>query len=248
MNEPTKYPKIEMPTLDEKRRSINKIMEHAPKKRQSYFREIGELLRLIGIRGLFFGVADAAFLAVTATMIIGAVLMAVSSEVLYSAMFFTSPLTYILLYSLITWKENLSGTLDLHRSLKISTRHITAVRMLFFGGFSIIINGIISGFAVFEYRHSENAVSYLKLLEISFCSLFVFAAILLFVMLKFRSNKSQIAFISLWVTVGVFAIIPFENILKTFPPLVLTVIAIIFAVLFILESKIYFRRNNYVIS
>jgi len=246
MNEPNKYPKIEMPTLDEKRRSINKIMEHAPKKRQSYFREIGELLRLIGIRGLFFGVGDAAFLAVTATMIIGAALMAISSEVLYSAMFFTSPLTYILLYSLVTWKENLSGTLDLHKTLKISTRHITAVRMLFFGGFSIAVNGIISGFAVFEYRHSENTVSYLKLLEISFCSLFVFAAILLFVMLKFRSNKSQIAFISLWVTVGAFAIIPLENVLQTLPPLILTAIAVVAAIIFTIESKIYFRRISHI--
>jgi hypothetical protein len=236
------HKKIELPTAEEKRRSIDIIMEHAPAKPRSYFHEIDELLRLIGVRGLFFGVADAAFLAVTAAIIIGAGLMSVSREVVYSAMFFSSPLTYILLYSLIMWKESLSGTLDLHKTLKRTTRHITAVRMLFFGAFSVVVNGIISAFAVFEHRHSEISVSFLRLLEISFCSLFVFAALLLFVMLKFRSNKSQIAFGTVWCVVGAVVITPFESLLQTLPPLILTGVAVVAAIIFALESKIYFRR------
>jgi hypothetical protein len=241
------HKKIEMPTAEEKRRSISIIMEHAPRKQQSYFREIDGLLRLIGVRGLFFGVADAAFLAVTAALIIGAGLMAVSREVVYSAMFFSSPLTYILLYSLIMWKESLTGTLDLHRTLKISTRHITAVRMLFFGSVSIAVNGVISAFAVHfrAHRYDETSVDFLRLLEISFCSLFVFAALLLFIMLKFRSNKSQIAFISTWCFVGAVVITPLESLLQTLPPLILTGVAVVAAIIFVLESKIYFKGVKY---
>jgi hypothetical protein len=100
------------------------------------------------------------------------------------------------------------------------------------------VNAVISAFAAF----GESSVSFLRLLEISFCSLFVFAALLLFVMLKFRSGtpaRSTGIFISLWVISGAAAVIPFENLLRTMPPLVLTSVAIVFAIIFIRGVKSY---------
>jgi len=236
-----KQQKIELPTLDEKQRSIDIIMEFAPEKPQSYFREVGKLLEKISVHGLFFGVIDAVFLAITAAIIISLAIMAISIERMHSVMFFISPLTYILLYSLTMWKERLSGTLELHRTLRITPRHITAVRMLFFGAFSLAVNGIISAFAIFASRHSEITVSFFRLLEISFCSLLVFAVILLFIMLKFPNNKLQIAFIAMWCIVGIVAIIQVENLLQSLPAFTLTGIAVLFATIFIIESKIYFK-------
>jgi len=247
--------KINIPTPEEKRRSIDFIVNQSPEKSKPFFHEIGNLLRSIGVRGLFFGVGDAAFLAVTAALIIGAFFIVGIEKAMYSVMFFTSPLTYILLYSLTMWKENLTGTLELHKTLRISTRHITAVRMLFFGGISVAVNGVVSLFAFHHAKKHEITVSFFRLLEISFCSLFIFAAILLFVMLKTQSRASTrniCIFLSVWVisgAVGLIQTIPaFDIFLRTLPAFSLTGVAVIFAILFIFESKIYFRRNSRIIS
>lgn len=249
MNEFNGFREIEMPTQSERLGSISVILEHAPKKPCGYFREIIGLIKIIGVRGLFFGVVDAAFLAITAAIIIGAWLMAVSQDVLYSVMFFTSPLTYVLLYSLVIWKESFSGTRDLHKTLEISADCLSAVRMLFFGVFSMAVNGFISAFAVFGHSYrNELQVSFMRLLEISFCSLFVFASILLFILLKFRSNKAQIAFIAAWCIGGAVTVIPFDSLLKALPPLALSAITVMSAVVFIIESKIFYRRRKYYVN
>jgi hypothetical protein len=244
--------KIQMPTPEEKRRSIDFIVSQSPEKSKLFFHEISNLLRSIGVRGLFFGVGDAAFLAITAALIIGAFFIVGIEKAMYSVIFFTSPLTYILLYSLTMWKENLTGTLELHKTLRISTRHITAVRMLFFGGGSVAVNGVISLFAYSHANRHEITVSFFRLLEISFCSLFIFAAILLFVMLKTHTNKGQIVFLVAWCVIGAVGLIQaipaFNDFLQAVPAFTMTGIAVIFAVLFIIQSKLYFRRTNYAYS
>jgi hypothetical protein len=240
------HKKIELLTEEEKRSAIDNILAYAV----SSSRQIGyfEILRAIGIRRLFFGVADAVFLAITTAIILGAGLMSVTDGTMYSVMFFTSPLTYILLYLLTMWKESLNGTLELHRTLRTTPRHITAMRMLFFGAFSMAANAVISALTVEFAANRTIVVSFARLLEVSFCSLFVFAALLLFVMLKFRGNAPQILFVLLWIIGGVFVVISssefatFENLLQNLPSLVLTAIAVIATIIFALESKIYFRR------
>lgn len=171
--------------------------------------------------------------------------MGSSAQTIYTAMFFASPLTYILLYSLTMWKENLTGTLELHKTCRITPRHITAVRMLFFGGASMTVNGLVSIFIFKTVQEHDITLSFLRLLEISFCSLFIFAAVLLFIMLK-RGSKTQRIFAALWCVSGIAAVMmtEFELFLRNLPSYVLIGTAVIFALLFILETRIYFKKGE----
>ena len=88
---------------------------------------------------LCFGIEDCFFLAVliSCLCIIPASIMARFLPVT-SLLFLLSPLLYALLHLLTWWKESMSGTLDWKRTCRLSFRTLTAMRMLYFGGVSVL--------------------------------------------------------------------------------------------------------------
>ena len=64
---------IPMPSQDERRNSIEAILKSIPEKPLPFSEALCKTVRRLGWRGLFFGIGDAAFIALIASVIIGAV-------------------------------------------------------------------------------------------------------------------------------------------------------------------------------
>lgn len=242
--------KIPMPTPDEKNRSISYILQNVPERPATFSQSLMELFRTFGWRGLFFGVGDAAFVAVMGIAILFGVCIAsahsyVLTERLYGSLFFVSPFTYLLLYSLTMWKEKLSGVWDLKMTCRVTLRHLTAARMLCFGGAGTLTSVMLSGAVCYV---SRDALSFFRLLGVSLCSLFLFAAMLLFLLLRLRGRYAQIICTTIWVMLGgavhAHAGSGISLALGELPVAVLLTAAAAFFALFLLETRIYFFRRE----
>jgi len=228
---------IPMPSPDEKRRSIELIMQSAPKK-ESFLESAGEMLSRLGWRGLFAGTGDAVFVAVMSVVFIGAGLISASDGWrvgrIYGAVFLFSPLAYMLLCLLTAWKEYTEGVSELHATCRFTPRRLIALRMFFFGGAGALICGGIS-WALSAYTGAE----FLRLFGISLSALFLFAALYLIM--------PQIVCIGIWCFLAVmFAVISeyFTGILEKLPVIVFFIAAALFLALFIIKTRSYYMKKG----
>lgn len=200
-----KWESILLPTEAEKRQSIQMILDCGMPAPQRLTSALPELLRTVGIRGLFFGVGDCLFVAFLAAALlviafsasagsfsVGSFFSAVSIVV-----FLTSPFLYGLLHLLTTWKEIMCGTYELTMTCRCSLRQLTALRMLVFGGISAVLS-VIGGIALSVMEQGE--LSALRLISISFSSLFLFAAAQLTAEWKFQAPQSYAIVPAVWIT------------------------------------------------
>jgi len=230
---------IPMPDPDEKRRSIEFIVQSAPKK-ESFVESAREMLSRLGWRGLFAGVGDAAFVAVMAVVFIGIGLVGSADDWLtgriYGAVFLFSPLTYMLLCLMTAWKEHSDGASELHATCRFTPRRLIALRMLFFGGAGAIVCGGIS-WALAACAGAE----FLRLFGISLSALFLFAA------LYVHDILPRIACIGIWCFLAVmFAVISerFARIFEKLPVAVFFIAAALFLALFIMKTRSYFMKKG----
>lgn len=103
---------------------------------------LAALLRsTLDARVLFFGVADCIFLSILAAVLLMIPLLAAALQMLRPApvLFLASPALYALLLGLTAWKEDQSGLLDWKRSCRLSVQTVSALRMVVFGGSSVLV-------------------------------------------------------------------------------------------------------------
>jgi len=228
---------IPMPDPEEKRRSIEFILQSAPKK-ETFSEYASKIMSLLGWRGLFAGVGDAVFVAVMSVVFIGAGLISASDGWLggriYGAVFLFSPLAYMLLCLMTAWKEYTEGVAELHATCRFTPGHLIALRMLFFGGAGTLVCGGIS-WALAAYAGAE----FLRLFGISLSALFLFAALYLII--------PRIVCIGIW---GVLAItFPAASeycngFFVKLPVVVFFIAAALFIALFVLKTRNYFMKKG----
>lgn len=164
--------KILLPTQEEKDRAIGAILD------QGLTRPMGlaRRARTLPVGALFFGVGDAVFLAVLLTLLclVPAALAAAQQSPLAPVLFLFSPFLYGALQSLTLWKEAQCGTLEWKQTCRVSFRVVAALRMLCFGGASVLVS---VGACVLLWTLSGRTVSLLWLLGLSCSSLFLYAAL-----------------------------------------------------------------------
>ena len=92
-------------------------------------------------RVLFFGVADCIFLSILAAVLLLIPLLtsALQMAAVVPMLFLASPALYALLLGLTAWKEAQSGLLDWKRSCRLSVQVVSALRMVVFGGGSVLV-------------------------------------------------------------------------------------------------------------
>lgn len=103
---------------------------------------LGPLLRsALNARVLFFGVADCIFLSILAAVVLMIPLLAAVLQRVSPApmLFLAAPALYALLLGLTAWKESQSGLLEWKRSCRLSLQAVSALRMVVFGGGSILV-------------------------------------------------------------------------------------------------------------
>ena len=95
----------------------------------------------LDVRVLFFGVADCIFLSILAAALLMIPLLAAALQMaaVVPMLFLASPALYALLLGLTAWKETQSGLLDWKRSCRLSVQTVSALRMVVFGGGSVLV-------------------------------------------------------------------------------------------------------------
>lgn len=241
------FEKIPFPTEEEKNRSIAHIVEKGVGQPCCISMVFSVLRKGIGLQGLFFGVEDCVFLS-----FLGAVLLWTGvftsvkqdSAKLYLLIFLISPFLYAVLHLLTVWKDIMMGTYERFMTLRISLWQMTVVRMLIFGGVSVVFSvGMSIGF----WLLFANTDSLLRMLSLSFASLFLFAWTELLIEWKWRVPASYFMTPGIWAVFGIILLGSGEHvqqsvqyILLSVPVAVFFMIGFIFAVLYLKRLRKYY--------
>ncbi len=132
---------IPLPTPAEKDAAVARILREGMPERQGLWPMLARTARAAGVRTLFFGSWDCLFLSALFLLLcfLPAAAAAARQGPLGPALFLLSPALYACLHLLTSWKEAQSGTLEWRQSCRLSLRTLSALRMLVFGGVSVLV-------------------------------------------------------------------------------------------------------------
>ncbi len=173
--------KIDYPSPEERRATIRKITREGMADRRSLFSDFREMYRNLGLRVIFYDMADVFFIAalVTAFVLCGLAenfrYLAGQRNNFYAKLFAVSPTLYLLLCLLGFWKEKLSDTYDVKMSCKYTVCHLTAFRMLAFSCAGILVNLAAVGI----FCTAGGVPDFWQVFLVSTSSLFLFSVLLL---------------------------------------------------------------------
>lgn len=178
---------IPMPGPEEKKMAVSRIVDAGiPAVRRENLLGMAHVLTP---KILFFGVGDCLlvsflFLAFAGT----AFLMSVQNNLNEAGvlLFLLSPALYLLLYSLTTLKEFSENTRAIPCSCRYNIRHLTTMRMLYFGGFGTAANALIS------FLGAGWGGSFARLFGVSLSVLFLYASVSTFCLLHLRRAVLQL--------------------------------------------------------
>ncbi|MCI9443782.1 MAG: hypothetical protein HFF69_03575 [Oscillospiraceae bacterium] len=161
---------IPMPSKAERDASIQAVLDQGLSPTRPSWRNIP-------LSVLVFGVEDCLFLASLLGLLPAAAAFIPAeslADLLAKLLFLSSPLLYIAACALTSWKESLSGTLDWKRTCRLPLQTLTALRMLLFGGASLLVCVPVN---LLLWQASGHAIPLSRALAISFSSLFLHAAL-----------------------------------------------------------------------
>ena len=184
MNEP-----VPMPSKKEREAHIRKILDQGLASARPGWRGLP-------LSALVFGVEDCLFLAVLLGLLPAALGFAPAGSLdheLPGILFLSAPLLYAAAHILTMWKESQCGTLDWKRTCRLSLQTLTALRMGLFGGAAVLVCVPVD---LLLWRASGGALSLVRMLGISFSSLFLYAALSLACR---RSRRGAVVSAVLWV-------------------------------------------------
>ncbi len=184
---------IQMPTDEEKKTSIENILEAGLQPPKTIWEQLADMLRAVPLRYVFTGIEDSLFLAVISAIIVCAGTSLVFQETLYIAMFTVSPFLYTALYWLTAWKEFQTGTIEMKMTCRFNLRYMTAVRMLLFSAAGIVFDTAIT--LIVPVRTGKG--DYLRLLAVCLSALFIYAALSLW-LAAVAPLKAQLVFPAVW--------------------------------------------------
>lgn len=192
------FSKIDFPSNKEKKKSIQQILDIGVPQPKRLSIALPALWHNIGLRGLCFGVADCVFLALLASSLLwGFLFVSLTNNLHYLSvlLFLCSPFLYALLHLLTIWKEILNGTYEQLMTCRCSLRQLTTLRMLVFGAISVILTTLFNG-ALWTFLSTD--ISVLRMIGISFSSLFLFALSQLLIEWKQSAPFSTFIVSAIW--------------------------------------------------
>lgn len=224
----------------EKRNSIQFIVDTAMPKRENILSVFKSFLAIADIKTLFWGVEDSLILAFSMGFLLYFPIIFLTSAykiMLEQVVFLTSPIIYIFLTLTILWKEELSNVIEWKFTLLTSFQEIMAMRMIVAGGISVLF---IIPVDYFLWNNYFNEVSFIRILALSYSSLFLYGTISLLVE---RVLNFKVSFILpfIWILANYLSIkSPYMlQILESLPTYVFIIVSIISFVGFVINIKMY---------
>lgn len=240
--------KIPFPTEEEKNKSIAFIVENGLNPPCCLRKAIPALWREVGIQNVLFGVGDCVFLSFLGAILLWTGIVASARQdlaMLYLLDFILSPFLYAVLHLLTVWKDIMVGTYERFMTLRISLRQMTILRMLIFGGISVMLSVGISLISWMLFIHTA---SLLRILSLSFAALFLFAWMELFIEWKWSAPISYLIVPVVWLGFGVFLLSVGEyiqKILLAIPVILFFALSFTFAVFYFYTlEKYYFDQKE----
>ena len=199
------HKKIPMPTEAEKQRAIARILDAGLPPRPSLGRELLDTLRAVGAPALFFGTWDclALSLLIWALCLLPALFVASSTGSLAPALFLFSPLLYAALSLLTGWKALQTGLWEWAWTFQISARMVAALRMLCFGGVSVLVC-VPADLLLWALTGREMPLGWM--LALSLASLFLYGALSLLCQ-RLRGPAGWLAAPAGWILLGLVPLI-----------------------------------------
>ena len=173
--------RIDYPTDAERDASIDAILAAGLDPQPTLRHALGGLYRILGLRGMLFGVWDCVLLAVllsgcAAVPLMGVLLSRAEPRLLLYPLTGGAPLLYAALLLLTFWKEEQLGTRELKMTVLYDLRQLTALRLLLFSGMAALGNVLLAACAAAFCR---DALLFAQLLSLSLGALCVYIALTL---------------------------------------------------------------------
>ena len=232
---------IPMPTAQEKQRAIARILEAGLPRRASLRRELWDTLCTAGARTLFCGVGDclALSLLIWALCLLPVLALAGTAGSLAPALFLFSPLLYAALSLLTGWKDLQTGIWEWTWTFRISARMVAALRMLGFGGLSVLLC-VPANWALWLLTGREQSLGWM--LALSLASLFLYGGLSLACQ-RLRGPAGWLGAPACWALLGLAALFQprAAEWLAAVPAAVFCLLAAAGIVLYLLELRRFCR-------
>lgn len=241
------FVKIDYPTEEEKNHSIEKIIACGVLAPQQLTVALSAMLHSIGFRHLFSGIGDCVFLSLLGAVCLwyGIFILGTGQEeIMCLLIFICAPFLYALLHLLTVWKEILSGTYEQIMVCRCCLRQLTVLRMLIFGGISIVLTVI---FSAGIWRLCPDGISVIRIMSIAFAGLFLFACLALFSEQKWKAPISCLITPIIWILLGGMLLLlgeRAEHILNSIPTILFGLLAAFCAILYIRSLRIYYFHSK----
>lgn len=238
---------IMMPSKEEKEQSIHTILELGMKPPKTLVNAIPILLKRIGIHNLFLGVWDGIFLAIVCAGVFAIVFMlpkGIHINVRYMGLFFVSPFFYLMLHGFTAWKELQNGTYEIKMTCHYTLRELTALRMIIFSVFCVVLDVIVSGGV---WYFTKEGVKLFQLIGLSLSALFFYGTATMAVLRKGLSLYGQLAVPVLWSILCFLPIIlkiDMEAILLALPNVVVGIVLVAAVCCYFVQVKKYLFRKG----
>lgn len=234
---------IPLPTDREKEEAIRQILNTGLTARPGFWQLLGQTWCQAGLRALFFGSADCLFLALLFLVLclIPAAAAAAQQGPLGPALFLLSPALYASLHLLTAWKEAQWGLEEWRQTCRLSFRAMTALRMLIFGGVSVLAC-VPANILLWQLAGRQVPLGWMVALSLS--SLCLYGTLSLFC-LRLKGRAGLLAAPAGWALLGWAALLwePAARWLAGLPILLFWVLAALSLTLYLVELRRFCLRR-----
>lgn len=179
----------------EKELAVSEIVRKGVVTPGSRLKKIIEIKRICTFRTLFFGVGDCLFLGILTAACLWMLFIQAGMQVIVCMTFAISPFAYMASYLLTVWKEHLLQLYDVKMTCRYTIRQVSAFRMIYFGGINLFLNVLMLAWLM---KFRVPAVTFGKLLGLSFGAIFLYGVMMLGFQIKGNSCEAAVLPPVLW--------------------------------------------------
>lgn len=133
---------IENLSNDKKEKSINYIVQQGVLTPAVRWANLIDRMKICDIRTAFYGINDCIFLGIIISAIFWLMFFQVDTKLIGCGVYLLSPLVYIVVYSLVVWKEMIFDLYEMKMACKYNLQLLSSVRMLYFSMISLTRCGL----------------------------------------------------------------------------------------------------------
>lgn len=237
--------RITMPTEEEKKRSVQLILEQGLPQKKPLQVTLPVLVRTIGLRNLFWNTGSCMFLA-----LLGGILLILfftipavfQMQLLPLSLMLSSPAVYGLLLFLTAWQDRQLGLYAIKMTCYYTLKELTALRMVFFGGACAILDVF---FVLCLWHRADAALSLFQMMGVSLSALFLYGTATLLVLSRGKNRQWLVPL--LWCAACLFPVllgIDILELLRKFPGAAALIAALLVMVLFVIEVERYLSATH----